>query len=252
MFGTCGESSGGPQKIQKEITRMKKRLVVLTGAGISQESGIPTFRDSGGLWEDHDVMDVASPEGWDRDPEMVLKFYNQRRKQILKVKPNRGHQILAELEEHFDTLVITQNIDNLHELAGSSQVIHLHGSIFETRPISDPGRIYHLEGDELNLGDTDEFGEQLRPNVVWFGEMVPKIKEAIEEVEETDIFLVAGTSMVVYPAAGLIEYVGTDIPKFIVDPKIPDVPNRPNLFLFEQKASTGLEMVKNALLKYHL
>jgi NAD-dependent deacetylase len=227
---------------------MKKRLVVLTGAGISQESGIPTFRDSGGLWEGHDVMDVASPEGWARNPNMVLEFYNQRRRQILKVKPNRGHEIIAELEEQFDTIVITQNIDNLHELAGSAKVIHLHGSIFETRPVSDPTRIYHLEGSLLKLGDTDEFGEQLRPNVVWFGEMVPKMKEAIEHTEEADIFLVAGTSMVVYPAAGLIEYAGPDVPKFIVDPNLPKVNDGPNMFLVPEKASVGLELVKDELL----
>jgi len=231
---------------------MKKKLVVLTGAGISQESGIPTFRDSGGLWEGHDVMDVASPDGWEKDPKMVLEFYNQRRKQILKVKPNRGHEIIAELEEQFDTTVITQNIDNLHELAGSTKVIHLHGSIFETRPVSDPSRIYHLEGPKLNLGDTDEFGEQLRPNVVWFGEMVPRMIDGIEYAEEADIFVVAGTSLIVYPASGLIEYVPIETPKFIVDPKLPQVSNKANLFLFEEKASKGLEMVRKALLNDHL
>lgn len=224
-------------------------MVVLTGAGISKESGIPTFRESGGLWEGHDVMEVASPEGWEKDPELVLDFYNQRRKHILTVKPNLGHEIIAELEEHFDTTVITQNVDNLHEKAGSTRIIHLHGSIFETRPVSDPTRVYHLEKPELNLGDTDEFGEQLRPNVVWFGELVPKMEHAIEEAMEADIFIVAGTSMVVYPAAGLIEFIKPETPKYIVDPNLPDIRATPNLHLIPEKASVGLDMVKKKILE---
>jgi NAD-dependent deacetylase len=227
---------------------MKKKLVVLTGAGISQESGIPTFRDSGGLWEGHNVMDVASPGGWERDPKMVLEFYNQRRKQILKVKPNRGHKIIAELENHFDTTIITQNIDNLHELAGSTKVIHLHGSIFETRPVSDPTRIYHLEGVKLNLGDTDEFGEQLRPNVVWFGETVPRMVEAIDFSIQADIFLVVGTSLVVYPAAGLIEYIKPNIPKFIINPDLSGLVEKANLFMIPEKAGIGMDIVRRRLL----
>jgi len=231
---------------------MKKKLVVLTGAGISQESGIPTFRDSGGLWEGHDVMDVASPDGWERDPKMVLEFYNQRRKQILKVKPNRGHEIIAELENQFDTTIITQNIDNLHELAGSTKVIHLHGSIFETRPVSDPTRIYHLEGARLNLGDTDEFGEQLRPNVVWFGESVPRMEEAIDFSIQADIFLVVGTSLIVYPAAGLIEYVEQDIPKFIIDPNLSGLVPNHNLFMIPEKAGIGMDIVRKRLLSDYI
>lgn len=226
---------------------MKKKLVILTGAGISQESGIPTFRDAGGLWEGYDVMDVASPEGWARDPEMVLDFYNQRRKQALAVKPNRGHEIIAELENYFEVTVITQNIDNLHERAGSSNIIHLHGSIFESRSHSDPNRIYSVEGEDLNWGDTDESGNQLRPNVVWFGEMVPLIEVAEQEAEKADIFVVAGTSLAVYPAAGIIEYVAPVVPKYIVDPNIPDIRQTPNLHFITEKASIGLEMVKVAL-----
>ena len=239
----------GISEERNNTLRMRKKLVVLTGAGISQESGIPTFRDAGGLWEGHDVMKVASPEGWATDSAMVLEFYNQRRRQIQKVKPNRGHELIAELEEYFDTVVITQNIDNLHELAGSTRIIHLHGSIFETRPVSDPSRIYHLEGSELNIGDTDEFGEQLRPNVVWFGEPVPKMEIALMETLEADLFLIAGTSMVVYPAAGLIEYVPPEVPIFIVNPNLPDIVERPNLHLFPEKATTGLAKVKQQLLQ---
>ena len=231
---------------------MKKKLVVLTGAGISQESGIPTFRDSGGLWEGHNVMEVASPEGWANDPKMVLNFYNQRRKKILSVKPNNGHLVIAELEKFFHTVVITQNIDNLHEQAGSSHVIHLHGSILETRPVSDPTRIYHWDKPELNWGDTDEFGEQLRPNVVWFGEPVPKMEIAIEEAADADIFIVAGTSLVVYPAAGLLEFAPPQIPKFIVNPDLPEVGERANLYLYEEKAGSGLEKVKEKILSQFL
>jgi len=179
---------------------------------------------------------------------MVLDFYNQRRKQAKAVKPNRGHEVIAELENYFEVTVITQNIDNLHERAGSSDVIHLHGSIFESRSHSDPNRIYSVEGEDLNWGDTDKFGNQLRPNVVWFGEMVPLIEVAAQEAEKADIFVIAGTSLAVYPAAGLIEYVAPIIPKYIVDPNIPDIRQSPNLHFIPEKASIGLEMVKAALL----
>ncbi len=227
---------------------MKKKLVVLTGAGISQESGIPTFRDADGLWEGYDVMDVASPEGWARDPEMVLDFYNQRRKQVLAVNPNPGHDIIAGLEDHFDVTVITQNIDDLHERAGSSNILHLHGSIFESRSHSDPDRIYKVGGEELNWGDNDEFGNQLRPNVVWFGEMVPLMEVATQEVEKAEVFIVVGTSLAVYPAAGLVEYVADAVPKYVVDPNIPGIRKTPNLHLVSKKASIGLKIVKEAIL----
>ena len=228
-----------------------KRLVVLTGAGVSAESGIPTFRGADGLWEGHEVTDVASPEGWQRDPELVLDFYNQRRKKALEVKPNRAHEILAELEAHFDTVIVTQNIDNLHEQAGSTHVLHLHGSIFESRSTADPTLIYPVEGPELNPGDTCELGSQLRPNIVWFGEMVPEMENAALEANKADIFLVVGTSMLVYPAAGLIEYVRSDAPKFLVDPSVPDLAGYHSVTTFAENATTGMEKVKTVLIERH-
>jgi len=229
-----------------------KKLVVLTGAGVSAESGLKTFRDSGGLWEGHDVMEVASPEGWAENPKRVLEFYNQRRKHALQALPNRGHEILAELEAYFDTVIITQNVDNLHEKAGSTQVLHLHGTLFQSQSTVDPDLIYEIEGSKLNWGDLCEKGSQLRPSIVWFGEMVPKMEEATNIAQQADIFLVVGTSMVVYPAAGLIEYVQYDVPKYIVDPKIPDLPSHPNIFFIAEKASVGMESVKQQLLEQHL
>lgn len=227
---------------------MKKKLVVLTGAGISAESGIPTFRDADGLWEGYDVMEVATPEGWRKNPELVLNFYNQRRKKALEVKPNRGHEIIAELQKDFEVTVITQNVDDLHERAGSKNVLHLHGSLFESRSTADANRIYPIKGWSLNMGDTCELGSQLRPNIVWFGEMVPMIEPASRIASEADIFLVVGTSLVVYPAAGLLDYVPFESWKFVVDPKLPDVRQTPYLKMFAEKASTGLEKVKKELI----
>jgi NAD-dependent deacetylase len=226
-----------------------KKLVVLSGAGISAESGIPTFRDSNGLWEGHDVMDVASPQGWAKNPGLVLDFYNQRRKKALDVTPNRGHEILAELEQYFDVVVVTQNVDNLHERAGSSHVIHLHGSLFESRSCLDESLVYPIEGWELNPGDLCEKGSQLRPNIVWFGEMVPLMEVAATHAAQADIFLVVGTSLVVYPAAGLIDYVPFETQKFVVDPKLPEVRQMPYLKMIQDKASTGMEKVKAELLQ---
>ena len=228
---------------------MKKKLVVLTGAGISAESGIATFRDSGGLWEGHRVEDVATPEGWVKNPALVLEFYNQRRKKGLEAKPNRGHEILVELEQQFDVTVVTQNVDNLHERAGSSKVIHLHGSLFESRSTKDEKIIYPIKGWELNLGDTCELGSQLRPNIVWFGEMVPMIEVAAQHASMADYFLVVGTSMVVYPAAGLIHYVPVESPKFVVDPNIPEVGSIPYVTMIAEVASTGMEKVRKQLLE---
>ena len=225
-----------------------KKLVVLTGAGISAESGIATFRDSGGLWEGHRVEDVATPEGWIRNPEMVLEFYNQRRKQAVDVIPNRGHEILVELEQHFDVTVITQNVDNLHERAGSSKVIHLHGSLFESRSTKNPALVYPIAGWELKWGDVCELGSQLRPNIVWFGEAVPMIEVAADIASGADVFLVVGTSMVVYPAAGLIDYVPAHIKKYVVDPKKPEILHVPNLQFIAEKASIGMEQVRKQLL----
>jgi NAD-dependent deacetylase len=226
-----------------------KKLVVLSGAGISAESGIPTFRDSNGLWEGFRVEDVASPEGWLRDPELVLDFYNQRRKNAQDVKPNRGHEILAELEKHFDVTIVTQNVDNLHERAGSSKVIHLHGSLFESRSTKNENLVYPIDGWELKIGDMCEKGSQLRPNIVWFGEMVPLMDVAAHHASAADIFLVVGTSMVVYPAAGLINYVPYESMKYVVDPKLPDIGNIPYIKMIADKASTGMETVKRELLE---
>ena len=228
---------------------MKSRLVALTGAGISAESGIPTFRDAGGLWEGHRVEDVATPEGWERNPVMVLDFYNQRRKRAHEVVPNRGHIIFAELEEYFDVTIVTQNVDNLHERAGSTKVIHLHGSLFESRSTKDELLVYPIEGWELKMGDLCEKGSQLRPNIVWFGEMVPMMDVAAAIANEADYFIVAGTSMLVYPAAGLIEYVRREVPKYIVDPNKPGVSAGPDVHFIAEKASTGMEKVKEILLK---
>ncbi|MBN8578289.1 MAG: NAD-dependent deacylase [Cytophagales bacterium] len=224
-----------------------KKLVVLTGAGISAESGIATFRDAGGLWEGYKVEDVATPEAWDRNPALVLDFYNQRRRKAHEVKPNRGHEILAELEKHFNVTIITQNVDNLHERAGSSRVIHLHGSLFESRSTKNPNLVYTINSTELNLGDTCELGSQLRPNIVWFGEAVPMIEVAAEIASGADVFLVVGTSMVVYPAAGLIDYVPDRVPKYVVDPKKPEILHVPNLEFIVDKASTGMEKVQKML-----
>jgi len=225
-----------------------KKLVVLTGAGISAESGIATFRDAGGLWEGYRVEDVATPEAWRKDPALVLDFYNQRRKKALEVKPNRGHEILVELQKHFNVNVITQNVDNLHERAGSTNVLHLHGSLFESRSTLNPKLIYPIIGSELNMGDKCERGSQLRPNIVWFGEAVPMMDMATDITTDADVFLVVGTSMVVYPAAGLIDYVPAHVKKYVVDPKKPEMLHVPNLEFIIDKASTGMELVRQLLL----
>ncbi len=226
-----------------------KKLVVLSGSGISSESGLSTFRDSGGLWEGSRIEDVATREGWERNPAIVLDFYNQRRKNALNAKPNNAHIILAELQQYFSVTIITQNVDNLHEKAGSKNIIHLHGELFKSRSTGDENLIYDIEGWELKLGDKCEKGYQLRPHIVWFGEMVPRMEEAIKETLSADRFLVIGTSLVVYPAAGLLGFVRNDVPVFIVDPSIPKFIARSNIICFEEKATTGMEKVKNELLK---
>ena len=200
---------------------MKKKLVVLTGAGMSAESGISTFRDSDGLWENYRVEDVATPEGFAANPELVLDFYNQRRRELLQTKPNAGHIGLAQLEKDFDVSIITQNVDNLHERAGSSNVIHLHGELMKACSVRDPDTTYDLSPDnpDIHLGDKDPHGVQLRPFIVWFGEAVPMIDAAIREVEACDIFVVIGTSLNVYPAAGLLNYVRRGQPIYLIDPK---------------------------------
>lgn len=226
-----------------------KKLVVLTGAGVSAESGIPTFRDAGGLWEGYDVMEVATPEGWQKNPALVLDFYNQRRKKALEVNPNRAHLLLAELQNNFEVTIITQNVDNLHERAGSTRVVHLHGSLFESRSSIDENLIYPIPGWELKLGEKCDLGSQLRPNIVWFGELVHKMDEAINETMSSDIFLVVGTSLQVYPAASLVHYARPGIRKIIVDPKKPEG----NLFgsdieFIIDKAGAGMEKLKQMLL----
>jgi len=226
-----------------------KKIVALTGSGISSESGIKTFRESGGLWEGYDVMEVATPQGWAKNRELVLDFYNERRKQAIDAKPNNAHIVLAELENHFKVSIITQNVDNLHEKAGSTNILHLHGELFKSRSTADETLIYDIDGWELNIGDTCEKGSQLRPHIVWFGEMVPMMDVAVREALTADIFMVVGTSMVVYPAAGLIDYIKDDVPKFIVDPNMPDVYPRQNLNLIEEKATSGMEKVREILLR---
>lgn len=225
----------------------KLKLVVLTGAGISAESGISTFRDAGGLWEGYDVMEVASPEGWEADPKIVLEFYNQRRLAAIKAAPNLAHKLLAKLEDFYDVVVITQNIDNLHERGGSSHVIHLHGELSKSRSTARSSLVYDIEGTELNWGDTCELGSQLRPNIVWFGEMVPLLDTAAECVKQADIFTVIGTSLVVYPAAGLIHYVPRDSNIYIIDPKMPTVAETPNLFKIEEPATIGTQELYDLL-----
>jgi NAD-dependent deacetylase len=225
-----------------------KKLVVLSGAGISAESGIPTFRASDGLWENHRIEDVATPEGWTKNQELVLEFYNQRRKKALESKPNKGHSILAELQENFDVTIVTQNVDDLHERAGSKKVIHLHGSLFEARSTADESLVYPIKGAILDLGEVCSKGSQLRPNIVWFGEAVPAMDVAINEASNADIFIVVGTSMLVYPAASLINYVPRSAQKFLVDPKLPVLDTIPNLRVFQEKGSTGLAKVKKILL----
>lgn len=230
----------------------KKKLVVLSGAGISAESGISTFRDAGGLWEGHDIMEVASPEGWTKNAELVLDFYNKRRKNALESAPNKGHQILADLEDYFDVTIITQNVDDLHEKAGSSHVVHLHGELFKSRSTVDSNLIYDVQGWELNLGDRCEKGSQLRPHIVWFGEAVPKMEEAMVYANEADIFIVVGTSLQVYPAAGLVNYVHNHVTKYVVDPNMPYVQPMPNLHLIEQIGSVGMQQVQEQLMEKYV
>ena len=228
---------------------MKKNLVVLTGAGISAESGIKTFRDSDGLWEGHNVSDVATPEGWHKNPALVLDFYNQRRRQLRDVQPNPGHLELAALEAYFNVFIITQNVDNLHERAGSTHVLHLHGELLKARSTGNPNYIIDWTGD-LNLGSLDQNGHQLRPHIVWFGEEVPALDEALRLTMEADYFVVIGSSLQVYPAAGLIGYSNPDVPVFYVDPKPAPIYNLANpLQVISEPASTGVPLLTEQLLR---
>lgn len=225
---------------------MKDRIVVLTGAGISAESGIKTFRDAGGLWEGYDVMEVATPEGFNKNPELVLEFYNQRRKQLLQCLPNDGHKALVKLEEKYDVTIITQNVDDLHERAGSSNVLHLHGELLKARSTGDPNLIYHWQED-ITLHDKCEKGYQLRPHIVWFGEMVPMIDIAVEYTRKADILIVIGTLLAVYPAASLIHYTDITVQKYLIDPNQPS--SMPSNFEFiPYSATIGVPYLVESLL----
>lgn len=227
----------------------RKKLVILSGAGISAESGLRTFRDSDGLWEGYDVAEVATPRGWRKNPQLVLDFYNMRRKDVAAANPNAAHIGLAELEKHFDVTVITQNIDDLHERGGSTHVMHLHGEIFKMRSETDEQLIYDIRSD-IKLGDRAEDGSQLRPNIVWFEEAVPMIEEAIPVVHSADVFVVVGTSLVVYPAAGLINYVPAFVPKYIIDKQVPVTQNFHNLTAIEKPATEGVKELQVLLQQY--
>lgn len=219
---------------------MKKNIVVLTGAGVSQESGLKTFRDMDGLWENYDIMDVCTPEAWQRNPVLVNNFYNDRRKQAQSSKANQAHILLAELEKHHEVHIITQNVDNLHEQAGSKHVLHLHGELQKVRSSVDENYIVELDGWELKIGDLCPKGSQLRPHIVWFGEAVPAMDEAIKITSQADILLVIGTSLNVYPAAGLVNYVPASCQIVVIDPHRPPVYQSDVLFI-EEKASVGMK-----------
>lgn len=224
-----------------------KQLVVLSGAGMSAESGLKTFRDADGLWEGHDVMEVASPGGWFRNQELVLDFYNQRRKQLLQVSPNRGHQLLAGLEKDYKVSIVTQNVDDLHERAGSQHVTHLHGELLKVRSSHDENLVYDWTKD-LFTGDLCELGSQLRPHIVWFGEAVPLLEKAVDITAKADILLIIGTSMQVYPAASLISYVKSQTPIYFIDPK-PAIREQDysNLTIIPEKAVKGMELFVNLI-----
>jgi NAD-dependent deacetylase len=226
---------------------MKQKLVVLSGAGISAESGIKTFRDSDGLWENHNVMDVASIDGWNRNPQLVLEFYNQRRKQLLEVKPNAGHTGLADLEKDYEVHIITQNVDDLHERAGSTHIIHLHGELKKVRSVKNAFKYYELDGWEVKWGDKAEDGHQLRPHIVWFGEEVPMMDVAAMITAQADVLVVIGTSLQVYPAAGLLHYAPAEIPKYLIDPKGEPVNGVENLTVINKTATAGVAELKSLL-----
>ena len=230
-----------------------KKLVVLTGAGMSAESGISTFRDAGGLWDKYPVEQVATPEGYAANPQLVTDFYNERRKQLLTVKPNRGHELVAEMEKYFDVTVITQNVDNLHERAGSSQVIHLHGELTKVTSSWQPNNPKYIkelkpEEYEVKIGDVAADGSQLRPFIVWFGEAVPMIETAIDYCEQADVFLIIGTSLNVYPAAGLLNYVPAGVPVYLIDPKQVPIASGRSVHFIQKGASEGMDELKRLLL----
>lgn len=226
-----------------------KTVVILSGAGISAESGISTFRDSGGLWEQHRIEDVATYEAWQKNRKLVLEFYNQRRKQLVTVHPNAAHHALVKLEQKYTVQIITQNVDDLHERAGSANVLHLHGELLKARSTVDPALVYNIEGWELKEGDFCEKGSQLRPHIVWFGEAVPMITTASEIALTADVFIVIGTSLNVYPAAGLIEYAPRSSKKFLIDPNAKAMPWIQNLTVISKKAGEGVPELVDELLE---
>jgi NAD-dependent deacetylase len=227
----------------------KKKLVVLTGAGISAESGLKTFRDSDGLWEGYDINEVATATAWRKNPALVQEFYNMRRKGVKEAQPNAAHYALAELENDFEVYIITQNIDDLHERAGSTKIIHLHGEILKMRSERNEELVYPVS-DDIEMGDTAEDGAQLRPHIVWFEEAVPMMEEAAHITRQADLFLIVGTSLVVYPAAGLVNYAPWPIPKFIVDKQIPYTSSLHNLTVIEKPAGEGMQELKNILFSH--
>ena len=228
---------------------MKPKLVVFTGAGISAESGIKTFRDSDGLWEEYNIEEVATPQAWQKNKSLVLDFYNKRRKQVLNALPNKAHLVLAELEKKFDVQIITQNIDDLHERAGSTNVLHLHGEIMKSRSTLDPTLIYTIHGPDLHLGAMCEKGSQLRPHIVWFGELVPAMETAYCLAEAAELFIVIGTSLAVYPAAGIVDFAPAHIPKYLIDPAEVSMSRVKNLTVIKDKAGSGLTKLAEELLK---
>jgi NAD-dependent deacetylase len=225
-----------------------KRLVILTGAGMSSESGIKTFRDSGGLWEEYDVSEVATPMAWKRNRELVLRFYNERRRQLASSKPNEGHLGLARLEKYFDVQIITQNIDDLHERAGSTKIVHLHGELTKARSCTDPSLIYDIGYRDINPGDNCEKGSQLRPHIVWFGEEVPMMDEAVNLTAGADIFVVVGSSLNVYPAAGLIAYAPARASLWLIDPKEVVIPISRKVEVIMENASKGVGILTERLI----
>jgi NAD-dependent deacetylase len=228
---------------------MSVNIVVLTGAGISAESGLKTFRDSDGLWEGYNIEDVATPQAWEWNPELVQDFYNQRRKTVLEAEPNAAHYALARLEEKYNVTIVTQNIDDLHERAGSTNVVHLHGVITRSQSSIDPQLTYPIEGWEIKMNEVCELGSPLRPHVVWFGEDVPMIETAVRLCTAAHIFILIGTSLAVYPAAGLIDYIPAHVSKYIIDPKIPTVRNYGSVYKIEERATIGVPRLVEELLK---
>jgi NAD-dependent deacetylase len=225
----------------------RKKIVVLSGAGISAESGLKTFRDSDGLWEGYNIEDVATNKAWERNAPLVQQFYNERRQAALAAQPNAAHLALVTLEKDYDVHIITQNVDNLHEKAGSTNVLHLHGELSKSRSTKNPNLVYDVKNWEIKMGDLCELGSQLRPHIVWFGEAVPMIEPAAEIASEADIFVVVGTSLQVYPAAGLVNFVASSVPIYVIDPKTPDVSHRKNTTFITEKATVGMEQLLRIL-----